>query len=115
MASVYNITIEQGATFQLAVTLRDDLGALLDLTGYSGRMQIRQSVSSSTVLAELTSANGRVVITPASGLVELNLEASATSALPASSLVYDLELESSGGFVLRALQGAITIDPEVTR
>ena len=63
-----------------------------NLTGYSGRMQVRSTVASSTVLMEATTANGRITITPLTGLVSVRVAADITTAMTWTSGVYDLEV-----------------------
>ena len=40
-AGIYDIIIEQGATFTLSATWKDSAGAAINLTSYSARMQVR--------------------------------------------------------------------------
>jgi hypothetical protein len=110
-----NLFIEQGSTFTYTLTLNDESGVAVDLEGYTARMQMRRTVQSSDVLLELTTANGRIVLTPATGSITLEVDAVTTAALSFPSAVYDLEIESEGGQVTRLLQGGVTLSKEVTR
>lgn len=114
-AGTYHIICEQGATFTRELTWSDENDQPINLTGYTARMQVRQSVKSTAVVLELTTTNGRVVLYPASGKIVLSLTATETAALPAKSCVYDLELVSAGGVVTRLVEGSFTVRPEVTR
>jgi hypothetical protein len=114
-AGTYDMVCEQGATFQRSLVWQDETESPINLTGYSARMQVRPSIKSTEVVTELTTANGRIVLYPLLGKIELNLTAVQTAALAAKQCVYDLELVSGSGFVTRLLQGAFTITPEVTR
>jgi hypothetical protein len=114
-AASYNFTIEQGATFEAEIEWRDGSNALVNLTGFSARMQIRTSIAAASFALELTNANGRIVLGGAAGTVQLVLAAADTAALGAGSYVYDLELVHPSGKVTRLLKGAITVDAEVTR
>lgn len=87
----------------------------LDLTGYTARMQVRPSVGSATVLIDLSTDAGGIVIDAANGIIERRLEASATAALTWSLGVYDLELTAPDGFTVRLATGRVTVSPEVTR
>lgn len=111
----YDLTIYGGATFTRRVVWKDSLGAIVDLTGYTARMQIRQSVRNPAVLVELTTENGGITLGGAAGTVDLLLTSTETAALTARAGVYDLELIDSEGIVTRLLQGAVEISPEVTR
>lgn len=113
-AGNYNISIEQGATFTLGVGYQDGSGLAVNLTGYTADMQVRSTVGNSVIQYELSTTNGRITITPLTGIVTLNLTATETTALTFQSGVYDIEL-TSGATVIRLLQGTITVSPGVTR
>ena len=111
----FDITINQGATFELTVTWKDSTGAAINLTGYSARMQVRETYSSASTVVSLTDASG-ITLGGAAGTIAILISATTTAALTAPfSGVYDLELVSAGGVVTRLLQGAATVTPEVTR
>lgn len=86
-----------------------------NLTGYTARLQIRPAVNSATVLFEMTSANGDIVLGGTEGSATLTLTATQTSALTFSSGVYQLELVSAGAVVKRLAGGVVTLSKEVTR
>lgn len=112
-AATYDILCEQGATLSLALTYKDPDGDPVNLTGYTARMQVRESVSAASTLVAITSSSG-ITLGGSAGTIQISLSATTTAALPKGSYVYDLEL-SSGGTVTRLLKGAFTVDPEVTR
>lgn len=114
-AAVHNFTIEQGVTFSKSFIWKDSNEDVIDLTGFSARMQVRQSVNSSTVLLSATTANSKLTITAAEGKVTLSLTDAETSALSFDFGVYDLELVASDDEVTRLVQGSITVSKEVTR
>lgn len=113
LAGRYALTIEQGATFTLAMFYQDDAGAAVDLTGYTARMQLRKTDHAGHIELELTTENGRIVIDGARGQIMLNIAAADTTSLTGSG-VYDLELVQ-GAAVQRVLEGAYQVNPEVTR
>lgn len=111
----FDIEINQGATFELTVTWKDSAGTAINLTGYSARMQVRETYSSSSTIVSLTNGSG-ITLGGAAGTIAIVISATTTAALTAPfSGVYDLELVSAGGVVTRLLQGAATVSPEVTR
>ena len=113
--NTYNLEINQGATLSLVATWRDSAGTAINLTGYTARMQVRETYSSSTSIVSLTNAAG-ITLGGAAGTIAIAISATTTAALTAPfSGVYDLELVSAGGVVTRLLQGAATVSPEVTR
>ena len=111
-----NVTIRQGATWVLAFRVRDD-GVARNLTGWSARMQVRETHASATALLSLTSSPAAgVTIDTGLGKVTLEATAAQTAALPAPlAAVYDVEMVSPAGKVDRVLEGVARITPEVTR
>ena len=84
------------------------------ISGYTGRMQIREKVTSTTVLLELTTANGGVTFDSALKTITITIPASTTETLTFKSGVYSLELVS-GALVVPFLTGSVTLETEVTR
>lgn len=110
-----NLSINQGATFRHKFTWQDGKKRPVDLTGYTARLQARETIESPTVIVNLTSENGGIVLGGTAGTVSLYLSAAATAAITAKKLVYDLELVAPNGDVTRLVGGAIAVSPEVTR
>jgi hypothetical protein len=124
-AGKYSFTIEQGSTFQLELQYKDSSNTPINLSGYGGRMQIRNSVGDSTVLLQLSSSravdgtglnfSGSNGTTPIqSGSIGIYISAASSSALTFSEAVYDLEI-FSGSYVTRVLEGKVRLSREVTR
>lgn len=111
-AARYNLTIEQGANYSKTFTYTD---TTVDLTGYSARMQIRESFSSVSTLADLSTTGSGLSISVPSRSVTINLAASTTAALSFTSGVYDLEIVSPANTVTRLLEGTVTLSKEVTK
>lgn len=109
-----NLTFPQGATWSLALTWNDDGGDPINLTGYTARMHVRKSYDAATTVVALTSGSG-ITLGGAAGTITLSVSATTTGGVPASTYVYDLELESGGGQVTRLVEGTLTVTPEVTR
>ena len=112
-AGAYDITCEQGATFNRTLTVKDSNGDARDLSTYTARMQVRRTTSSSETIVELTTENNRISLN-SSGQIALSMSASVTAALTDGG-VYDLEITSSGGVVERVVEGNFNLIPEVTR
>lgn len=124
-AGKYCFIIEQGATLSLELQYKDGNGNPIDLTGYSGRMQLRPTIDSNTVYISLSSSlnadgtglnfsgsNGSTPTT--SGSIGLYISAASSSQLTFDTAVYDLEIVS-GSTVNRLLYGDIKLSKEVTR
>lgn len=85
----------------------------VNLTGYSAKMQVRQ-FTDSAVTVELSTANGKIVIAPGLGQINLTLTATQTAALTANTYQYDLNLTAPDGYVYKILQGAFVVNESVT-
>lgn len=117
MAAVeYNFEIEQGADFRRTfVRKKRSDGYPVDMTGYTARLQGRESFDSDEVLLELTTENDGIVIGGLDGRVHLVMTAAQTEALSWRRVRYDLELIAPDGFVKRWLFGRIRLSREITR
>jgi hypothetical protein len=124
-AGRYSFTIEQGSTLNLELQYKDANGNPINLSDYSGRMQIRPSIASTTVYITLSSSlaadgtglnfsgsNGATP--PSSGSIGVYISAASSSLLTFDMGVYDLEIYS-GSYVNRILEGQIKLSKEVTR
>lgn len=127
-AGVYNMAVDQGATYIRTFTwyacscgcesscgCGTSSSTPVDLTGFTADMQIRQTVQSATILYQASTTNGAIVLGGALGTITLTIPASATTGFTWNKGVYDLNLTSSGGIVTRLLQGTVVVSPEVTR
>jgi hypothetical protein len=115
IAGVYNINLDQGATFERLITVRNSDDSLVDLNGYTARMHIRLEFDDDNFIALLTTENGRIVLGGSDGTVFLTLPPEVTSILR-RDCVYDLELiETVSGKVYRLLRGMVRVSGEVTR
>lgn len=109
-----NLTIEQGATYDKSWTWKVGKPLLpVDMTGYTGRMQIRPAIESAIILLDLSTGSGLTL--GSDGVVRIQIDAVTTAALNfTTKAYYDLEV-SSGGLVRRLMQGTVTLAPNVTR
>ena len=108
--------IEKGATYSHVVYWRAADGTTpINLTNCSAKMQIRETVDSVAVLGELSTTNGRLIITGSTGKIELTIAATDTEDLIAfKNAVYDLEVYFPQK-TIRLIEGKVTIKEEVTR
>lgn len=109
MATKANLVIDQGSTFSTDLSLTDENGDPLVLTGYTANSQIRKWYTSSN-----TSAVFSVSIDTNNAIITLGLTANQTSNLVAGRYVYDVEL-NDGAEVSRIVEGVVTVTPQVTR
>ena len=109
MATKANLVIDQGSTFSTDLTLTDENGDPLTLSGYTANSQIRRWYTSSNVSATFSAS-----INVSSAVITLSLTANQTSNLVFGRYVYDVEI-SDGYEVSRIVEGVVTVTPQVTR
>ena len=131
-AGKYSFILEQGATINFEVQYKDSNNLPINLSGYSGRMQFRDSFAdtpNSTIYLTLSSSlnpdgtglnfsgsNGTTP--PSSGSIGVYIASCTSSALTFNTAYYDLEIYSGSGdcpIVTRLLEGQVRLSQEVTR
>jgi hypothetical protein len=119
-AGKYTMLIEQGATLNLSLAYKDSTNTPINLTDYSGKMQIKDSYADSATTTYLTLSSSLqddgtgITFGGESGTIGLFISAATSSTLTFDSAYYDLEI-TSGSVVTRLLQGTVQISKEVTR
>lgn len=115
-AAKLKLLIEQGATFIKVLTWKTGSPAMpVDVTGYTAHMQIRSSVDTEEVLADLSTENGGIVMGGDTGSITLTIPATQTAGFTWNGGVYDLEITSPDGIVRRLVYGTVTVSKEITR
>ena len=116
MAEYEEFTIDQGSDVAIELELVDHTGAAKDLVGHTVTATMKKSYSDSA--GEATAFNSIVSDPATSGVVNLSLTSTQTSALSKGRYVYDVELsfidDSSNTIVERILEGRIQVTPSVT-
>ena len=109
MAESYSLSVDAGATYNAVSFLyKDEDGTPINLTGWTGKLQIRETPASSLVvevIPTLTSA----------GMVEFELSATQTALLTQKAYVYAIELTDPDGVVVRLIGGKVNVSLEVVR
>lgn len=114
MTTRHDIEVPQGANFVLNVQARNSDNTVLPLIGYSGKLQIRETVDSLTVLMEASTTAGTITINGPAGIVSVLVPATITETMTWNTGVYDLEVFTTPDNVLRLLEGYATLSLEVT-
>ena len=117
--SVTSTTIEVNQINSLQYTTYTNGGVIeynqpVPLAGYSARMQIRETVDSTTVLHEATTQNNQIVVDNTNKTISITLLGNITQAFDFTKAVYSLELYNRNNVVTFAA-GNITLIKEVTR
>lgn len=107
MATKANLIIDQGSTFSTDLSLKDENGDPLVLSGYNANSQIRKWYTSTNPTATFSTN-----ITD--GVITLSLTANQTGSIVAGRYVYDVEI-TDGSSVSRVVEGIVTVTPQVTR
>jgi hypothetical protein len=111
-AGIYDIVIEQGATFSKQLVLKNADNSPRDLTGLDlVRGQIRKSYTDSTFYAFAFSVTDNEI----TWTMPAETTATIASTQANTFYVYDVELVFLGGTVERLLQGKARVSPEVTK
>lgn len=87
----------------------------IDLTGYTAQMQIRETLDSSTVIHEMTTANGGIIIDTTNYSITINIPATTTRNFDFTTAVYSLELTDTSSVVTTFVTGNLTLVREITR
>ena len=129
-AGKYSFVIEQGATLSFEVQYKDSNNEPVDLTSYTGRLQIRSAYAQDSGELYLTLSSSRRpdgtglnfsgsngTTHPSSGSIGIFIAACTSSQLTFNEAVYDLELYSGSAdcpYTIRLLQGKVKLNKEVT-
>jgi len=115
-AGIYNITIEQGATYSLDITYTSDANVPVDITNCIIRLGVKDQ-STDTVFVEYLdnqSAGGITITDAEEGKFNIHIPAEKTASFTFNRGVYDLEIQFAAGNVIRLLKGRVLVDREVT-
>ena len=104
----YNISVINGTTFALAPQWLIN-NSPVNLTGYSADMQVRDV--SNNLVVEMSTQNGKITLTAASGTINITLTATQTSSanLPAGNYTYALNVTDPSNNVYQILQGPFVV------
>lgn len=112
MAGKYDFDLDQGATFNRTVQIKDKDAQPVDISAsHSFAGQIRTSHTSSDTAATFTFT----VIDGVNGVLKWSLSATNSAAVPAQQCVYDVEMTQPDSSVIRLLEGFVNVKPNVTR
>ena len=110
MATINNLYIDQGTTYTATIQVFDSTGDPLNLAGFTAAAQIRKNYATNTVSANFIAE----VLDAANGTLNLSLTRGDTGNLKYGRYVYDVEI-TSGNTTLRAAEGIVVVNPQVTR
>lgn len=107
-----SIKVYRGDTWQRAWMITSADGAPVDLAGASARLHVRDAAGS--LVAEASTVDGRLIITPAAGRIDLTMPAVAMQLVP-GSYRFDLEVTYPGGLVRTYEQATLVVLEDISR
>ncbi len=141
-ASKYDIYAEQGSTLKLHLQYKTRAGLGIDLSGFSGEMQVRRSVGDPQAVLWITSSGvwgggtggefsisdggvtgiggisfgiGVTGATGTTGGILITVDDDTMARVPEGKHFYDLKIINTLGETQRLLEGAFEVSPQVTR
>jgi hypothetical protein len=112
-AAVYDLFIEQGATFSFSITMTNEDASVFDLTLWTPRAMLRKKY------ADVSGVSFTCAKDTPTGIITVSLTPSQTKALDTADYKWDLEIYQgtppSETDVRRLLKGIATVDPEATK
>ena len=129
-AGKYSFVLEQGTTINFEIQYKDSNGNPINLTGYSGKMQIKSNYADDSPIVYLTLSSSRNsdgtglnfsgsngTTPPTSGSIGIYISSCTSSLLNFNTALYDLEIYSGSNcpYTIRLLEGQVRLSQEVTR
>jgi len=107
MAKQQNIVFDQGTDVSIEVSVLDDIGVELDLSGYTAQSSIRKHYTSNSSLDFLCETSNSTITLSLSNIESGNITP--------GRYVYDvIIIGTSSNLVTRIVEGICTIRPRVT-
>lgn len=107
--------INKGATYRHQLVWKDSAGTPVNLTGCTGKLQVRPEHGDATVLLELTTISGGLTFGGALGTIDLYVSDEASEQLLGEGGLYDLEIYHPNGDTTRLVEGEWPFRPEITK
>ncbi|MCW2317986.1 hypothetical protein M2322_003551 [Rhodoblastus acidophilus] len=116
-AAAVDFTVANNETWDLGFVLKDASGALVNLTGRTIKMQLRDPAAPANIVVELSTDNERIVIADApAGVWALAVPVSVAQGVPNGSYVYDvIDYLANDPRVWRRQKGTVTVEWGVTK
>jgi hypothetical protein len=107
--ATHNLTIYRDRDFSQTFYLKT-LGVAMDLTGYSGKAEIRENQDAAGLLVAF-----QVTIDPLIGSITLSLTDTQTILIPVGAAFWDLVITDPHGVRQNYIEGQVTVVGTVTR
>jgi hypothetical protein len=107
MTTLANLTVKQGDTYTKVLTVTDDDGVAINLTGSTLTFHLRAQGSATDAI---TPAPTLTLTTPLSGIATLTLTAAQTAALTArATMLYEIECVDALSNVTTPVEGLVYV------
>ena len=106
------VDIDRNADTDVLFQFKDDDGKIVDLSGYTLKMQVRPKPQSAKLFDELSTETGKLIIEEEQ--VRAKITAEATLDYDADTCYFDILATSQEGRKTRICEGVIVTSPEVT-
>jgi hypothetical protein len=123
-SSKYDFSIDQGSSFSLVFTNKDEDGNIINLTNYCARLTMTTNLND-TIVFETENINYslyKFLIEGNLGKISLLIPASVTNSYNFDTAKYDLEIKSpndhyvdGGKYIERIMYGTITINKRYSK
>ena len=110
MATIANLYIDAGTSYNNLITVTSNAGAVIDLTDYTVKAQMRKSYGSSQYFDFDAS-----VYNPTQGKIKLAMVHTLTNTIPPGRWLYDVEITSIEGTRTRVIEGIVIVTPQITQ
>lgn len=104
----WDLYLSRGATLSQEMMFKEN-GAVIDLTGYTARSQVREEPDGGALICEMMTA----VYGP-TGTVIITIGAETSAGLASGVYCWDLKLTAPGGVTEYYIGGQFTVQPTVT-
>lgn len=112
MAAYVELYMDQGTSFENTLTITDDItNVAANISGYTISSQMRRSYYSANATANINCT----IVDASTGTVKMSMTPSNTANIKAGRYLFDVETTDSNDFVVRILEGIITVTPGITR
>lgn len=114
MSNEYNIVVFQNQSLLLQLTYKDHNDVVINISGYTAKMEVRETADSEVAILTLTDADG-LTLGGAAGTIVVEIPEDDLEDLVAKAYAYDLLLTTPTGVVVNLISGPFTIVPGVTK
>jgi hypothetical protein len=113
MTATYDFTMVRGDTKRLEVTVRDEAGAIVNITSASIRWWMAKTVNATAFTLQKAVGSGVTVVDAAAGRFDVLLVATDTRTLTPGAYYHECEVVDSGGQVSTVFRGALVLEKDL--